>query len=169
MYLVLVFISILFHVSRDYRNWILPFIAFLAVGIISVFFSITFHKNVIEFINANATTSFEMDYFTNNSQNAAFSIYLTIALFFVISMFASLSNKPMLLHTSFKKIIASFFIGMIIFLISSHKSNDLLLFTFAPLAMMATSHIEIKQLQLKQEIVLFVIIVCSLVVFFSQL
>ena len=169
LYLVLVFISILFHVSRDYRNWILPFIAFLAVGLISAFFSITFHKNVIEFINANATTSFEMDYFTNNSQNAAFSIYLTIALFFVISMFASLSNKPMLLHTSFKKIIASFFIGIIIFLISSHKSNDLLLFTFAPLAMMATSHIEIKQLQLKQEIVLFVIIVCSLVVFFSQL
>jgi hypothetical protein len=84
-------------------------------------------------------------------------------------MLASLSNKPMLLHTSFKKIIASFFIGIIIFLISSHKSNDLLLFTFAPLAMMATSHIEIKQLQLKQEIVLFVIIVCSLVVFFSQL
>ena len=169
LYLVLVFISILFHVSRDYRNWILPFIAFLAVGIISAFFSITFHKNVIEFINANATTSFEMDYFTNNSQNAAFSIYLTMALFFVISMFASLSNKPMLLHTSFKKIIASFFIGIIIFLISSHKSNDLLLFTFAPLAMMATSHIEIKQLQLKQEIVLFVIIVCSLAAFFSQL
>ena len=169
LYLVLVFISILFHVSRDYRNWILPFIAFFAVGIISVVFSITFQKNIIEFINANATTSFEMDYFTNNSQNAAFSIYLTMALFFVISMLASLSNKPMLLHTSFKKIIASFFIGIIIFLISSHKSNDLLLFTFAPLAMMATSHIEIKQLQLKQEIVLFVIIVCSLVVFFSQL
>ena len=169
LYLVLVFISILFHVSRDYRNWILPFIAFLAVGIISVVFSITFQKNIIEFINANATTSFEMDYFTNNSQNAAFSIYLTMALFFVISMLASLSNKPMLLHTSFKKIIASFFIGIIIFLISSHKSNDLLLFTFAPLAMMATSHIEIKQLQLKQEIVLFVIIVCSLVAFFSQL
>jgi hypothetical protein len=134
-----------------------------------MFFSITFHKNVIAFINANTTTRFEMDYFTNNYQNAAFSIYLTIALFFVISMFASLSNKPMLLHTSFKKIIASFFIGIIIFIISSNKSNDLLLFTFAPLAMMATSHIESKQWQLKQEIVLFVVIICSLFAFFSQL
>jgi hypothetical protein len=134
-----------------------------------MFFSITFHKNVIAFINANAMTNFEMDYFTNNYQNAAFSIYLTIALFFVISMFASLSNKPMLLHTSFKKIIASFFIGIIIFIISSNKSNDLLLFTFAPLAMMATSHIESKQWQLKQEIVLFVVIICSLFAFFSQL
>jgi hypothetical protein len=84
-------------------------------------------------------------------------------------MLASLSNKPLLLHSSFKKIIASFFIGIIIFLISPNKSNDLLLFTFAPLAVMATSHIEIKQLKLKQEMVLAVLILCSLFAFFSQL
>jgi hypothetical protein len=169
LYVVLVFISIIFHVSRDYRNWILPLIALFAVGIIFVFFSITFNISSIEFLNANTTTNFELDYFTNNYQNGAFSIYLTIALFFVISMFASLSNKPQILHASFKKIIASFFIGIIIFLISSDKSNDLLLFTFAPLAMMATSHIEVKQLKLKQEIVLSVLILCSLFAFFSQL
>jgi len=34
---------------------------------------------------------------------------------------------------------------------------------------MATSHIEVKQLQLKQEMVLAVLILCSLFVFFSQL
>jgi hypothetical protein len=54
-------------------------------------------------------------------------------------------------------------------LISSNKSNDLLLFTFAPLAIMATSHIEIVQLKLKQELVLFVFILCSLFAFFAQL
>jgi hypothetical protein len=112
---------------------------------------------------------FSIDYFTNNYQNAAFSIYATIALFFVISMFATLSNRPQILHVSFKKIVASFFIGIVIFLISSNKSNDLLMFTFAPLAIMATSHIEIVQLKLKQEIVLFVFILCSLFAFFSQL
>jgi hypothetical protein len=169
LYIVLVFISIIFHVSRDYRNWILPFIAFFAVGIIFVGYSITFDKSIIEFVNSHAATNFKLDYFTNNYQNAAFSIYLTIALFFVISMLASLSNKPLLLHSSFKKIIASFFIGIVIFLISPNKSNDLLLFTFAPLAVMATSHIEIKQLKLKQEMVLAVLILCSLFAFFSQL
>jgi hypothetical protein len=169
LYIVLVFISIIFHVSRDYRNWILPFIAFFAVGIIFVGYSITFDKSIIDFVNSHAATNFKLDYFTNNYQNAAFSIYLTIALFFVISMLASLSNKPLLLHSSFKKIIASFFIGIVIFLISPNKSNDLLLFTFAPLAVMATSHIEIKQLKLKQEMVLAVLILCSLFAFFSQL
>jgi hypothetical protein len=164
-----VFISIIFHVSRDYRNWVLPFIAFFIVGILFVVFSLMFDKSIIEFISTHAATNFQLNYFTNNYQNGAFSIYLTIALFFVISMFTSLSSKPLLLQASYKKIITSFFIGTIIFLISPNKSNDLLLFTFAPLAIMATSHIEMKQLKLKQEMVLAVLILCSLFAFFSQL
>ncbi len=169
LYIVLVFISIIFHVARDYRNWILPFIAFFAVGIISILFSMFFYKDVLEYISTNATTNFNIDYFTNNYQNTAFSIYLTIALFFVTSMLLSLTNKPLVLQTSYKKIIGSFFIGIVIFAISSNKSNDLLVYTIAPLAIMATSHIEVKQLQLKQEMVLFVFIACGLFAFFSQL
>lgn len=169
IFIVLVFISILFHVSRDYRNWILPFIAFFTAGIIFMLYAAVFNVNIIEYITRSVTISFKIDYFTNNYQNAAFSIYATIALFFIVSMFATLSNRPQILHVSFKKIIASFFIGIIIFLISTNKSSDLLLFTFAPLAIMATSHIEIVQLKLKQEIVLSVFILCSLFAFFAQL
>ncbi|WP_281297817.1 DUF6427 family protein [Flavobacterium limnophilum] len=169
LYIILVFISIIFHVSRDYRNWVLPFIALFSVAIIASLFSVIFDTSIIEFVKTHATINFKLDYFTNNYQNGAFSIYITIALFFVISMLGSLSNRPLLLHSSYKKIISSFFIGIVIFAVSANKSNDLLLFTFAPLAMMATSHIEIKQVQLKQEMVLGVLILCSLFAFFSQL
>ena len=169
LYIILVFISIIFHVARDYRNWILPFIALFSVATIASLFSVIFDESIIEFVKMHTTINFKLDYFANNYQNGAFSIYMTIALFFVISMFASLSSKPLLLHSSFKKILTSFFIGIVIFVVSANKSNDLLLFTFAPLAIMATSHIEIKQLQLKQEMVLGVLILCSLFTFFSQL
>ncbi|TDE04336.1 DUF6427 family protein [Flavobacterium sandaracinum] len=169
IFIVLVFISIIFHVSRDYRNWILPFIAFFITSIIFLVYATVFNVNVLEYITNSVTTNFSIDYFTNNYQNAALSIYATIALFFLVSMFATLSGRPQLLHTSFKKIIASFFIGVLIFLISSNKSNDLLIFTVAPLAIMATSYIEIPQLKLKQEMVLSVLIICSLFSFFSQL
>jgi hypothetical protein len=169
IFIILVFISIMFHVARDYRNWILPFIAFLAVGVIFALFSLVFQINGVEYINRSVKTSFEINYFTNNYQNAALSIYVTVALFFVVSMFATLSNRPLILHSSFKKIIASFFIGVLVFLVSSSKSNDLLIFTIAPLAMMATAHIELRQLKLKQEMVLVVLIACSLFAFFSQL
>jgi hypothetical protein len=169
LYLILVFISIIFHVARDYRNWVLPFIAFVAVGIISIGVSLIFKKDIFEYVTDSAIFNFKIDYFTNNYQNLAFSVYLTAALFFVTSMILSLSSKPLLLNSSFKKIIASFFIAVVIFAISSNKSNDLLIYTIAPLAIMATSHIEVKQLQLKQELVLGVLILCSLFAFFSQL
>lgn len=169
LYIVLVFMSIIIHVSRDYRNWVLPFIAFFVVGVCSVIAAFLLSINVVAYITSNAMINLRLDYFINNYQNAAFSIYATVALFFVVSMFYSLTTKPLLLQTSYKKVITAFFIGVVIFVISNHKSNDLLLFTIVPLTIMATSHIEIKQLKLKQEMVLFVLIACSLFTFFSQL
>ena len=169
LFIILVFISIIFHVSGDFKKWVLPFIGLFIVGIISIFLSMIFNLSIIDFMTNSVKTNFEINYFTNNYQNGALSIYATVALFFIVSMFATLSHRPLLLHTSFKKIIASFFIGVLIFVISPNKSNDLLVFTFAPMAIMATSHIEVAQLKLKQEMVLFVLIACSLFAFFSQL
>ena len=169
LYLVLVFISIISHVSGDYRNWLLPFIAFFAIAIIFMVYSLVFNSDAISYITNGIETNFSIDYFTNNYQNAALSIYATVAIFFVISMVMTLSSRPMQLHASFKKIIVAFLIGIVIYVISAHKSNDLLVFTIAPLAMMTTSHIEMPQLKLNQELALGVLILCSLFAFFSQL
>ena len=169
IFIILVFISIIIHVSRDYRNWILPFIAFFVIGIFFMIYATVFDLPIMEFIVKSLQIDFEINYFTNNYQNGALSIYAAIALFFVVSMFITLSNRPQILHTSFKKIIASFFIGALIFFVSSNKSNDLLMFTFAPLAIMATAHIEIPQEKLNQEVVMYVLTACSMFAFFSQL
>jgi len=169
LYIVLVFISVIFHVSRDYRNWFIPFIALLGVSVLFVMSSLIFNIDSIAFLQEKTKISLSLDYFTNDYQNVAFSIYATICLFFVTSMFLTLSNRPLLLHSSYKKVIASFFIGIFVFILSADKSNELLVFTFAPLAIMATSHIEIAQPKLKEEIVMFVLMACSLFAFFSQL
>ena len=169
LYLLLVFISIISHVIGDYRNWLLPFIAFFAVSILFAIYALVFNADVINYITKGVEVNFSIDYFTNNYQNAALSIYATIALFFVISMAMTLSSRPLQLHTSFKKIIFAFLIGVIIFIVSPVKSNDLLVFTIAPLAMMITAHIEMPQQKLNQELALGVLILCSLFCYFSQL
>jgi len=169
LYLFLVFISIIFHVSRDYRNWVIPFIALFAVSILFVLSSLIFDFHSIAFLQEKSKISLSLDYFTNNYQNVAFSIYATVALFFVVSMFSTLSNRPLVLLSSYKKVIASFFIGILVFVLSANKSSELLVFTFAPLTIMATSHIEISKPELKEDIVLFVVLACSFFTFFSQL
>ncbi|MBF4472817.1 DUF6427 family protein [Flavobacterium sp. HJJ] len=169
LYILLVFISVIFHVSSDYRNWVIPFIALFAVSILFAACSLIFDINSIAFLKESSQIDFDIDYFTNNYQNASFSIYITVALFFIISTFSTLSSRPLVLLSSYKKVIASFFIGILVFVLSANKSNETLVFTFAPLAILSTSHIEISQPKLKEEIVLFVLLACSLFAFFSQL
>ncbi|WP_345141437.1 DUF6427 family protein [Flavobacterium ginsengiterrae] len=169
LFLILVFISIIFHVSRDYRNWVLPFIALLAVTIIFLMISLMFHIDVVKFFQERAVIDFRIDYFKNNYENGALSIYAAVVVFFVFSMLTTLSNRPQIVHTSYKKVIACFFIAVLVFIISPDKSNDLLLFSIAPLAIMGASHVEYMQQKLNNEIVFYVLILCSLFTFFSQL
>ncbi|SHG51744.1 DUF6427 family protein [Flavobacterium defluvii] len=169
LFVILVFISIIFHVSRDYRNWVLPFIAFLAVAIIFYMISLMFHIDVVTFFQQRAVIDFRIDYFKNNYENGALSIYAAVVVFFVFSMLTTLSNRPQIVHTSYKKVVACFFIAVFVYLISPDKSNDLLLFSIAPLAIMAASHVEYMQQKLNNEIVFYALILCSLFTFFSQL
>lgn len=169
LYIVLVFIAILFHVARDYRSWFLPFIAFFTITSIFMLTALFFDKTwITNFLN-QSVVDYKINYFVNNYQNLALSIYATIGLFFVFSLLLSLSNKPLILQSSYKKIISAFFIGVIVYVISPNKSNDLLVFTIAPLATMATSHIEVAQIKWQKEVVLFVLIIAGSFAFFSQL
>jgi len=169
LFIVLVFISILFHGARDYRNWFLPFIAFFTAATIFLFFATIFDQSWIDQIINRTRFDFKINYFLNNYQNAALSIYATVALFFLVSLALSLSNRPLILHSSYKKIITAFFIGIVIYVISPNKSNDLIIFTFAPLAMMATSHIEASEVKWQRDVIVAIAIACGLFCFFSQL
>jgi len=169
LFLILVYISIVFHVSRDYRNWVLPFIALLAVAILFYMTALIFNIDVVTFFQERAQIDFRIDYFKNNYENAALSIYTAVALFFVTLMLMTLSNRPQIVHSSYKKVVAYFFIAVLVFIISPNKSNDLLLFSIAPLTIMAAGHVEFMQQKLNNEIVYYVLIVCSLFTFFSQL
>ncbi|WP_166921437.1 DUF6427 family protein [Flavobacterium poyangense] len=169
LFLILVFISIIFHVSNDYRNWVLPFIALFAVSVIFLLISLIFHIDAIQFFEKRAVVDFSIDYFKNNYENAALSIYTAVALFFVFSMLTTFSNRPQIVHSSYKKVVACFFIAVIVFIVSPNKSNDLLLFSIAPLTIMASGHVEYIQQKLNNEIVFYVLIACSLFLFLSQL
>jgi hypothetical protein len=169
LFILLVYISIFFHVSRDYRNWLLPFVAFFATAVIFMVSALAFDQTWITHIINQTQTNFELDYFTNNYQNIALSFFVVTALYFVASMMVSLTNKPLILQASYKKMIFGFLIGVTIFLISPEKNNTTLIFTFMPLSVMCTTNIESSQSQTYQEIVLLLLISGCFLCFFSQL
>ena len=75
LYILIIYISIIFHVSRDYRNWLIPFVAFFIVLIIFILYSLVFDKTIIGFYINNSTINMSLDYFQNDFQNIALSIF----------------------------------------------------------------------------------------------
>lgn len=169
LFMILVFVSIFFHVSRDYRNWILPFIAaFIAITLFFMF-TLWLNPSRIDYLIESISVNFRIDYFTDSSQNLAISLFAPVVAFVFITMITGLSNRPVILQSSYKKVILAFGIGLLVYFISPVKSNNLLIFTFAPLAIMASTIAEIFDETWKREALATGIAALAITSFFLQL
>ena len=168
-FIVLVFISIVFHVSRDYRNWLIPFIAFFAVSVLYLMAGLMVSEGFFETITENIAISFDFTYFENIYQNIALAVYSSIVVLFAFPYIFSITSKPLNLQSSHKKIIYSFLIGVGIYVLSANKNNSFLVFTFAPLAIMGANFFESQENKWFKEVVLGLIVLIAIFLFASQL
>jgi hypothetical protein len=169
LFIILVYISIIFHVSRDYRNWIIPFIAFFAVIVASVLFALVFNPSLIrEFIN-RIIVDFDLKYIETIFQNIALAIYIVTAFLALGSMLLILKKKQLNMQASYKKVIYAFIIGLVVFFISDNKDNSFLVFTFVPVSVMLTNYLETIEKYWIKESILGIIILASLVTYILQL
>lgn len=168
-YIVLVFISIIFHVSRDYRNWLIPFIAFFAVSVLYLMVGLMVSEGFFETITENIAISFDFTYFENIYQNIALAVYSSIVVLFAFPYVFSITSKPLNLQSSHKKIIYSFLIGVGIYVLSAHKNNSFLVFTFAPLAIMGANYFEAQENKWFKEVAMGLIVLIAVFLFASQL
>lgn len=169
LYIVLVFISIIFHVARDYRNWVIPFIAFFAVSIIYAMAISVFGKDFFDHLHGEARISFDFTYFENIYQNIALAAFSSFAVLFSVTQILALPNKPLNMQASYKKVIYSFLIGVLVYVLSAGKNNSFLAFTFAPLAIMGANYLESQDNFWVREGVVILITGVALFLFFSQL
>jgi len=169
LFLILVFISIIFHVSGDYRNWIIPFIALFAVGTLFLMAVLLIDHSLIDFVQHQIRISFDFTYFENGFQNVALAIFSSIAVLFFATQLLSLPNRPLNMQSSYKKIIFTFLLGVSIYVLSADKNNSFLMFTFFPLAVMGTNFLESQENKWVKEGVLGGIVLIALIIFFGQL
>lgn len=169
LFIFIVFVSIIFHVSGDYRNWVLPFIAFFTVGILFVFFSLLIDKEWLSVVWNQTGTDFEFYYLEKSASNAALILYALFSVVFLISMIFTMSKRPIIMLASYKKVIFIFLISVLIYIISPEKSNSLLLFGLMPISILATSFIEMNRDSVLKEIVTATVLACGVLLFIFQL
>ena len=169
LFILLVFISIIFHVSRDYRNWIIPFIALAAVAVITVLFSLIFNPGFLSKYIYSTTVDFDLAYIENVFQSFSLGVYILTALVAFVTMLFILTNKPLNLQASYKKVIFALIIGLVIFFISPNKDNGYLIFTFVPVAIMLTNYLETIEKYWIKESILGILLFSSLLNYILRL
>lgn len=168
-FIVLVFISVLLDFSRDYKNWLIPFIAFFVVGILLIAVNLMVDNEILIYLKQQTAISFNFYYFDSTAQNIAFATFSAIALLFTFNMGMTLSAKPLNLQSSYKKVMAWFFVAVFVFVLSPNKSNAILLFCLPPLSIMGANYLQGVQIRIVREIMLILLFVLSLVFYFLAL
>lgn len=169
LFLLLVFISIISKGARDYRNWIIPVIAFSGGTIIFIFFGLLFDKQLLFSYLNSIVADFWFDYFKYNIQNLSLIIYALYSALFLLALVFTLAKRPLILLSSYYKIISAFIIGLLIYLLSPDKNNSLLVFTMTPMVIMAASYIEIIRDKVLKEIIGTSFLIIGFLMFIFQL
>ena len=104
-YYILVYISIILDVSRDYRNWLIPIIAFFVVLIIAIMGVLIFHFTTFNDYFNTILIDYDLKYIKTIFQNLAMVIYIITALFAFFAMLYILPKKLSNFHHSYQKII----------------------------------------------------------------
>jgi len=168
-YIVLVFIAIILHVSKDYRNWIIPFIALFAVTILFFLANSILDNTLLSTLLDKTYISFDFYYFENVYQRIALALFTSISLFFFVTHVFDLPNKALNMQSSHKTILFSFILGVGIYLLSANKNNGCLAFCFGPLAIIGANFIEKIENNWVKEIVVYALLGLGIFFFIMQL
>ncbi|WP_339834730.1 DUF6427 family protein [uncultured Flavobacterium sp.] len=168
-FIILVFISIIFHVSGNYKNWIIPILALFAVAILSVLVDLILDNNLISDLYSEINTSFNFSYFENIYQNIALAVFSSVALLFFSTQITEVQNKPLNQQSTYKKILFAFLLGVLIYVLSDHKNNSYLIFSLAPLAILGANFIETIKTNWMKETTLYLLVFVSITMFLLQL
>lgn len=169
LFILLVFASIAFHVSRDYTNWIIPFIALATVVVIAVMVALLINPDFINNYAQTIVADFDLKYIQNIFQNIAIGIYILAAFVAFVAMIIILPNKMSNFHSAYRKILFAFVIGLAVYFISPNKHNSYLIYTFVPVAIMLTNYLEtIKKFWIKESIV-GILVIASIVTYLLQI
>lgn len=142
LFIIPIFLSIIFHVAADYRNWFIPFIALFTVGTVFLMAILLFKISWWDQWQSQIQIDLTFDYFANKIESAAVGIYLLLGLFFILHLLLQLPKKQAKSRTSLIIVLFTWVVSISVWVLSPDKSNALLVFSLFPSAVLAGHFME---------------------------
>ncbi len=168
LFFILLFVAIFSLVQKDFRNWLLPLLAFIPVLIGLVLYSQISDTSLVHWLEGRFQISLNFIYFENVYANLALAIFASISVLFFVAETLSLGQKAYNMQNTYKKILLTFVIGVGIYIISGDKSNEMLVFSFFPLAILGGNYIDLIPQKWRQEAVVCSVFILGLFFYCAQ-
>ena len=165
-FIIPVFLSIIFHVASDFRNWFIPFIALFTISTLFLVLILIFE---IEWWNQWQTQieiNLGFDYFSRKTESAALFVYLFFGMLFMIFFLLNIMKKKNKVNPSMLILLAFWIISISIWIVSTNKSNELLVFSLFPTAVLSAQFMQTKQEDWIKD-ALALIVLCAGVFFYT--
>ncbi|WP_372473885.1 DUF6427 family protein [Capnocytophaga sp. ARDL2] len=169
LYFLLIYFSILQYGSSDYRNWLIPFVSVGVSCVLIYSFFLIENGSFLSFFEDKFMTSFNFQYFENDYQRLALSIFASASCLFFINQVRILKDLPMHLTSHYKKLLFCFIIGVLVYIVQSPKVNASLSYTFFPLSIAAGNLVLYLQTKWMKEVVLWATLAIGTIFFLLNL
>ncbi len=163
LFFILIFVTLFLYTDNRIKNWIVPFVGFATIVVISISASIIFYDDFFEIINISTAISYNYNSYNTTKFLIAITLLLPFGLWSSIFFVKLVQKKKKALKPSFKIIFASVIIAFVTVILAPQKSGSEFLFLFAPLSIVMTNYIESIKEKWFKEVFLLILIVVPLV------
>lgn len=159
LYLLLVFITIYLYQPKNIRNWLIPFIGFFTVVIITLGVLTMLNKQIFIENHYTFTVNITYDFIYEWKNSIMLLLYVLASLTLFILTFMKLSKSGQGRINTMRLIALFFFIGLLITFLESFNQITPILLTFFPTSVFMTNYIEnIKKPKIKEMVLILAII-----------
>ncbi|MCF8274484.1 MAG: DUF6427 family protein [Flavobacteriaceae bacterium] len=163
LFFALIFVTLFLYTDNRVKNWIIPFVGFATVVVISISASIIFCDDFFEIINMSTTISYNYSSYNTPQYLIAITLLLSFGVWSSIFYVKLVQKKKKAFKPSFKIVFVAVIIAFVTVILSPQKNRSEFLFLFAPLSIIMTNYIESIKEKWFKEVFLSILILVPLV------
>jgi hypothetical protein len=163
LFFILIFITLFLYTDNRIKNWIVPFVGFVTVVVISISASIIVYNDFFEIMNMTTTISFNFNSYNTPKYLIAITLLLSFGVWSSIFYVKLVQKKKKAFKPSFKIIFAAVIIAFVTVIFAPQKDGSEFLLLFAPLSIVMTNYIESIKEKWFKEVFLSILILVPLV------
>lgn len=164
LFYILIFAALLLYAVADVKNWIIPFIGVLTVGVITVSFLVLTHTDVLGYFSSiNTTVSFDFSMLNSPQIVLSSTVILSYFAWAVIFYVLNIKSKSKSYKPSYLLVLMAALIAIVILVIVPQKTGAEFLFLFAPLSIILANYMEIISEKWFQEILIWLLMLVPII------